>query len=241
MADEGIETGSAITRALLAGVAVDVSLVIEAGAMRLEPVTDWLVGNEALLLWTLGPLHVLLVPMLLLLPVAWETPAHSLLFGDRQSTLEGKLYVGAAVGALCLGFLVPILGMAASFDPGVGWVVGIAFGPLLVLFGLGWLLVKLDKEGKGTLLRMSALQSLAFTAAVWLYLSELEAILFIGASDRSSNAFELMVTLGVFLGYPPIRMLLYWSRSTSRFELITMAVAFIVLVGRVTATLQAGA
>ncbi len=152
--------------ALAVGVLIDGTLVAEALSLRFAPVANWLESHELALLWSLGPLHAIVLPIMFLLPIARQCPAADLLFLDRDDP-ESTLFPWLVVLSLCAGFMVPLLGIGARVSPGLAWLFLVIAGPLLGVFGGGWLLVKFDKK-EPTNPTMSPIERGALALLAWL-------------------------------------------------------------------------
>jgi len=219
--------------ALALGLLIDGTLVAEAIALRLAPVSDFLETHEGLLLWTLGPLHALILPLMFLLPIARTCPASRLLFDESGGSAEAKLFPWLVVLSLCAGFMVPLLGLTSREFPGAWWMIAVTIGPMLGVFLGGWLLVKFEDKSQLVPPPLSPAERGWLTLVTWLYLAELEAVLFVGA--RSDGVMADFVVPALLVAYLPIRLFLYYSRSTRPWELASVFAALLITMGQLLA------
>lgn len=212
-------------RAAIAAMALDGGLMAETLALQLDPVAQALADNEAVLIWGLGAFQVLFLPLILMIPVARSTPTGDAVMGLAPATVASKAWPWLWTACFGAGFMVPLLGMQIA--PG-GWLIAVIAGPLLMLVVIGFAMVKLDDKKPAR--RLSSTESLALTLGTFCYLALLEAMLLL---ERPDEQLDIVVVPALLLAYLPIRLMLFMLRETKRWELATLAIAFVLLMAQV--------
>lgn len=228
------------------GIALDLFLIAWAALFPFHPVEDWLLRHAEWVYWGMGGLHLVALPWIMLwmlatMDVPGREPQHSV-YGPDNGLLD-KVFIYSLVLYFVCGWMIPLfLGFAQNVGNRESYF-GFLFGPFVLLGIAGVLAVKLENwrppraqtytAGPSPLAVRS---TLLFIAA---YLSLTETSLFcirIGKRVLSDSSDNLGLCLALTaVSYVPTRLALFRFQAKSRGEFVTLALAFLHLLYRLTA------
>jgi hypothetical protein len=230
------------------GVLADLVLFVWAALCPYHPVEDWLMRHKSFVYWSMGGVHLAIIPWLVLWYVLTSdvrgTRLQHGVFGSEESPL-GKVFLWSFMLFVVCSWMIPIfLGFSLHAGTSVSYFTFL-FGPYALLGIAGAGLVHLDKRKNYALSRQGAQPSPWAQRATFLivgsYLCLTETSLFcimMGRrvlSDTADNA-GLCIALTA-VSYVPTRLALFQVHAKSRLEFATLTIAFLHLLYRL---LQAG-
>lgn len=218
------------------GFAFDAILVAVAVAVSEDAVQAWLLEHPPALYHGLAALHVVTCPALLMATMMGYGRA-----GDRDELQRrGPGLLGWATALLlCGSFMIPaVLGL--TFDPPAWEFMATIFAPVVLVFPL-WTAAAIVGERRGWLAPVKLgvpkpwwrVQALAVLA--WCYLVWLETMLLVAAGQEGA-LIEVGLPLGVLIDYLPVRVVLYYVRDSSRWEVYTITLSVLHLLYRIAAS-----
>jgi hypothetical protein len=217
------------------GVAFDAILIGVATTFASPQVRAWLRGDPELLYQVTALLHVIACPSLLVAVVLGHGKAGSL---DQLERKGPDVLAWAVVLLWCGSFVIPgVLGLL--FKPPLWMFMGTVFAPVAVFPLWMWIIVVLERRGVIQRARVGeakpwwSVQALAVLG--WGYLIALEMMLIV-ASTRQGPLVEVGLPLGILIDYLPVRVVLYYIRHRSRWELATMVASVVYLFYRLATT-----
>lgn len=211
------------------GIAFDVVLVTVAVMVSTDEVQAWLFEHPRELYYGVSALHVIAFPALICAVVAGYGRSEQAMLGKGSSVL-----VWATVLFFGCSFIVPaVLGLA--LDQQLWVMMGTVFGPLVLLAAAVAALVYAEKRAWIAPAKLGApkpwwkVQLLALLA--WAYLLWMETTMLVAAEEGGALA-EAGLPMGVILDYVPVRVMLYYLRDTSRWEIVTIVASTLHLLWR---------
>ncbi|KAB2896383.1 MAG: hypothetical protein F9K40_14575 [Kofleriaceae bacterium] len=214
------------------GFLFDVVLVAVAAMVASDEVQAWLLEHPRELYYGMSALHVIAFPALICAVVAG--------YGKSEQAMQGKgsnVLVWATVLFFGCSFIVPgVLGLA--LDQQLWVMMATIFGPLALLVIAGVGIVHADKRKWIAPVKVGApkpwwkVQLLALLA--WAYLLWMETMMLVAAEEGGVLA-ETGLPIGVVVDYVPVRVMLYYLRDTSRWELVTIVASTLHLLWRLAA------
>jgi hypothetical protein len=216
------------------GVAFDALLIGLATTFASPQVRSWLREDPDVLYRVTALLHVIACPALLVAVVAGHGKA-----GSREQLERTKpdLLSWAVALLWCGSFVIPgVLGLL--FEPPLWVFMATVFAPVIV-FPL-WMLVIVVLERRGIIQPSRvgepkpwwSVQALAVLG--WGYLIALEMMLIV-ASTLDGPLVDVGLPLGILIDYLPVRVVLYYIRERSRWELATIVASIGYLLVRLAA------
>jgi hypothetical protein len=198
-----------------------------------DEIQAWLFEHPRELYYGMSALHVIAIPLVIVAVVSG--------FGQSEHALrdhKGPNIVGWGT-ALLLGcsFIVPVV-LAMSLDQQLGVALSTVFGPFVVLAVMMTALVNAEKRGwieparQGEQKAWWKVQVLALVG--WAYLLWMETLMLV-APEKGGPLAEVGLPLGVLVDYVPVRVMLYYIRDASRWEIATIAASTLHLVYRLAA------
>jgi len=204
-------------------------LVAVAAMVSSDEIQAWLLDHPRELYYGMSALHVVAFPALICAVVAG--------YGKSEQAMQGKgssVLVWATVLFFGCSFIVPgVLGLA--LDQQLWVMMATIFGPLVLLAAAGGALVHAEKRRWIAPARVGApkpwwkVQALALLA--WAYLLWMETTMLVAAEEGGALA-EAGLPMGVVVDYVPVRVMLYYLRDTSRWELVTIVASTLHLLVR---------
>lgn len=216
------------------GVALDALLIGIATTFASPQVRSWLRDDPDVLYRVTALLHVIACPALLVAVVAGYGKA-----GTReQLERTGPDVLAWSVAMLwCGSFVIPgVLGLL--FDAPLWMFMATVFAPVVVFPAWMFVIVVLERRGIIQPARVGerkpwwSVQALALLG--WGYLIALEMMLIV-ASTHDGPLVDVGLPLGILIDYLPVRVVLYYIRERSRWELATMVASIAYLLVRVAA------
>lgn len=230
------------------GVLADLLLLVWAALCPYHPVEDWLMAHKRVVYWTMGSVHLIIIPWLVLWYVMTSdiqgTRLKHGVFGSEDSPL-GKIFLYSFLLFVVCSWMIPIfLGFTLHAGTSASYFTFL-FGPYALLGIAGAGLVHLDKRRNYALSRQGAqpsrwARSTTFLlVAIYLCLTETSLFCIMQGqrvlSDTADNA-GLCIALTA-VSYVPTRLALFQVQAKSRLEFATLTIAFLHLLYRLT---QAG-
>jgi len=198
------------------------------------PVRGWLQANPHLLYHVPALLHVIACPALLVAVVVGHGKAGTREYLEKTSP---DLLTWATVFLWCGSFVIPaVLGLL--FDPPLWMFMGTIFAPVLLFPLWAVAIAMLEKRGVIQPSRVGepkpwwSVQALALLG--WGYLIALEMMLIV-AAGKDGPLVEVGMPLGILIDYLPVRIVLYYIRLRSNWELVTMVASVLYLFVRLAA------
>lgn len=214
------------------GIAFDVVLVAVAAMVASDEIQAWLFEHPRELYYGMSALHLIAFPALIGAVVAG--------YGRSEQAMQGKgssVLVWATVLFFGCSFIVPgVLGLV--LDQQVWVMMGTIFGPLVLLVVAGVAIVHAEKRKWIAPAKVGVpkpwwkVQLLALLA--WAYLLWMETMMLVAAEEGGVLA-ETGLPMGVVVDYVPVRVMLYYLRDTSRWELVTIVASTLHLLWRLAA------
>lgn len=214
------------------GFLFDVVLVAVAAMVASDEVQAWLFEHPRELYYGMSALHVIAFPALICAVVAG--------YGRSEQAMQGKgssVLVWATVLFFGCSFIVPgVLGLV--LDQQLWVMMATIFGPLALLVIAGVGIVHAEKRKWIAPAKVGAtkpwwtVQLLALLA--WAYLLWMETLMLVAAEEGGVLA-ETGLPIGVVVDYVPVRVMLYYLRDTSRWELVTIVASTLHLLWRLAA------
>lgn len=228
------------------GIALDLFLIAWAALFPFHPVEDWLLRHAEWVYWTMGCLHLVALPWIVLWMLATmdrpDEEARNSVFGPNNGPFD-KLFIYSFVLFFCGGWMIPLfLGFAQNIDNRASYF-GFLFGPFALLGIVVVIALKIEKwrrpqtppqtTGPGPL----AVQATLLFIAAYLSLTE-TSLLCIRLGKRvlsdTDNNLGLCLALTT-VSYLPTRLALFRFQAKSRSEFITLTLAFLHLLYRLSA------
>lgn len=211
------------------GLTLDALLIAAAVAVSEDAVQEWLLGHPPALYHGLALLHAVACPALLLAVFSGHGRAREAL--ERPGT---GLLIWAVVLLFAAGFIIPgVLGLL--FRPPQWEFLATIFAPLVVLPLWAWAVLVAERRGWIAPAKIGAPRPWwsvrALALLTWGYLLWLETMLLV-AAGREGPLVEVGLPLGVLIDYLPVRVILYYVREGSRWEIWTIALSVIHLLYR---------
>lgn len=214
------------------GVALDVLAISVATIVATPTLQSWLRADPQLLYHVTVALHLVACPALLVAVVLGHGKAGTL----QELQRRGPGVLGVATALLwCSSFVIPgVLGLL--FRPPVWLFMTSVFAPVAI-FPL-WMVVIVVLERRGVIAPTRigerkpwwSVQALAVLG--WGYLIALEMML-LTAAGKTGPLVEVGLPLGILIDYLPARVVLYYVRLSSRWELATMIASVLYLLVRI--------
>jgi hypothetical protein len=210
--------------------ALDLALFVAAAVLPFHPVYDWLDGHRVLLYWAVGSVHVVYIPLMMIQQIGGSSRSGKVLLSNEESP-RTTLMSYVSVLFFVASFVVPVcfsMGVVSSSDLNGAAMAGFLFGPYVLLVAGFAMVLRLEKRigyHRVTALFESASLELATVLLTWAYLTLTETTLFVAASSR--GVWSGGLALGAaFVSYLPVRLYVFFFRSTDRAELALLLVTF---------------
>ncbi len=216
------------------GFVFDVLLVAVAVMVTTDEIQAWLFEHPRELYYGVSLLHVIAMPVVMAAVVAGYGQSEKSMMDPRGGS---NLLVWATVLFYACGFIVPgVLGLA--LDTQLWVMMSTVFGPIVMLFVIGVAAVKFEKWGwtkpamVGVPKAWWKVQTLALVA--WAYLLWMETTMLVVA-EKGGVLAETGLPMGVLVDYVPVRVVLYYVRDASRWEILTIVLSTLHLIWRLAA------
>jgi hypothetical protein len=214
------------------GIALDVVAISVATTVATPALRDWLRADLQLLYHVTVVLHLVACPALLVAVVLGHGKAGT----HEELQRRGPGVLGVATALLwCSSFVIPgVLGLL--FRPPIWLFMTSVFAPVAV-FPL-WMVVIVVLERRGIIAPTRvgerkpwwSVQALAVLG--WAYLIALEMMM-LTAAGKTGPLVEVGLPLGILIDYLPARIVLYYVRLSSGWELATMIASIAYLLVRI--------
>jgi hypothetical protein len=213
------------------GFVFDVLLVAVAVMVTTDEIQAWLFEHPRELYYGVALLHVIAMPVVMGAAVAGYGQSEKLMLNQTSGP---NLLVWAMVLFYGCGFIVPgVLGLA--LDTKLWVMMSAIFGPIVMLVVVGVAAVKLEKWGWTRPAKVGVpkawwkVQLLAVVA--WAYLLWMETTMLVVA-EKGGVLAETGLPMGVLVDYVPVRVVLYYIRDASRWEIVTIVASTVHLIVR---------
>lgn len=209
------------------GFLVDLALAGVAGALGWHPVWTFLHAHPEVVYWGCGALHIALIPLFFSQIIGGHAKSDDLL---RKTDGHSRAWVWSTVGVMGTSFIVPFacsLMMRVHLNLAFSMIV--LFVPAMSFLGPGMMVLSIPKlatrDVKIPDLLGPAIPRTIVTLLTAAYLALQESTMFLAAESKQSVA-PLLVFLGLFLSYLPVRLFLFYATATDRRELVSVLASF---------------
>lgn len=211
---------------LLRGFLIDLALAGVATAFSFHPVWSFLHARPEVVYWGGGVLHIVLIPVLIVQTMFGNLKSSELILQNRTSVHE-RAFVWSMIGAYGTSFIVPFAcTLLLPIEKSMGFSMAVLFAPVAGFLGPMLLVLMFpsvtQRDVKIPNPFASRVGRVAMTLAITAYLVLEEATLFMAAESTQQVA-GLMITLGFFLAYVPMRLFLFYATADDRREIVSLA------------------
>jgi hypothetical protein len=211
------------------GIVFDCMLVTIASMVSTDEIQEWLFAHPRELYYGMSLLHVIAVPVVLMAVIMGYGQSEK----EMMKTGTGVLGWASAL-FFCCSFIVPgVLGMTLDTQE---WVMMTTiFAPIVLFFVGAPLVATAEKRGWIEPLRIGVpkawwrVQALALLA--WAYLLWMETLMLVAAAKGGVLA-EVGLPMGVLVDYVPVRVMLYYVRDATKWEVMTIVASTLYLIVR---------
>jgi hypothetical protein len=211
------------------GIVFDCMLATTVTLVSTDELQEWLFAHPRELYYGVSLLHVIAVPVVIMAVVAGYGRS------EKEMMKTGSGVLGWAMALFfCCSFIVPgVLGMTLDSQE---WVMMVTiFGPIVLLFGGGALVAIAEQRGWIAPMKIGVakpwwrVQALALLA--WAYLLWMETLMLVAAAKGGVLA-EVGLPMGVLVDYVPVRVMLYYVRDATKWEVMTIVASTLYLIVR---------
>ncbi|HUQ02647.1 MAG TPA: hypothetical protein VM261_09145 [Kofleriaceae bacterium] len=216
------------------GFVFDVLLAAVAVMVTTDEIQAWLFEHPRELYYGVAFLHVVAMPVVMAAAVAGYGQSEKLM---QHQTSGPNLLVWSMVLFYACGFIVPgVLGLA--LDTKLWVMMSAVFGPIVMLVVVGVGAVMFEKWGWTQPAKVGVpkawwkVQMLSLVG--WAYLLWMETTMLVVA-EKGGVLAETGLPMGVLVDYVPVRVVLYYVRDASRWEILTIVASTLHLIVRLAA------
>lgn len=207
---------------------LDIALFAVAAVLPFHPVFSWLDGHREILYWAAGSVHLAFVPFMLVQQVCGTSRSGEVLLSNERSP-RSTLMAWISVLFFATSFIVPaIFSMGVVHRPSMGGTLVFVLGPYALLGAGFWFVLRLEKRvSYHRVTELFAAPALAWATALlgWAYLTLTETVLFVAAASGGVWGGGLAFA-AAFVSYLPVRLFVFFFRSTDTAELTLLGVTF---------------
>lgn len=207
---------------------LDITLFLGAAVLPFHPVFSWLDGHRDVLYWAAGSAHLVCVPLMLVQQICGSSRSGAVVLSNERSPLA-KAMVWVTVLFFGTSFIVPVVfSLGVVHGPSLGGMMLFLFGPYVLLVAGIALVLRLERRvGYHRVTELFAAPWLAWATTLLggAYLALTETVLFVAAA--SGGVWGGGMAFGAaFLSYLPVRLFVFFFRSTDKAELALLCVTF---------------
>ncbi|MGZ5970321.1 MAG: hypothetical protein ACXWP4_21775 [Polyangiales bacterium] len=212
---------------LLRGFLLDLALAGVAGALGWHPVWSFLRAHPEVVYWGCGSLHIALIPLFFSQILGGHAKTDDFLNKDDG---HARAWTWATVGVMVTSFVGPFgCSLVMPVTLNLAFSMAVLFAPFFSFMGPMLAVLIFPKiatrDVKIPNLLGHWLPRTIVTLLTAAYLALQESTMFL-ASESKQEVAGLLVFLGLFLAYLPVRLFLFYATAVDRRELVSVLASF---------------